>query len=76
MDNLNFTFKAYSDNDKIVVHVKMDGAEAVFRYTDPEAVALLAENMSPILEYAIDDYTLSKKFKQQLNDELEDWLNN
>lgn len=76
MDKLNFSFKAYSENNNIVVHVKMDGAEAVFRYTDPDAVAILAENMSVILDYAVDDYTLSKKFKQQLNDELEDWLNN
>jgi hypothetical protein len=75
VDDLNFSFRAYSENDKIVVHVKMEGAEAVFRYTDTEAVSILAQNMGAILDYAVDDYTLSKKFKQQLNDELEDWLN-
>jgi len=76
VDNLNFKFRAYSEDDKIVVHVKMEGAEAVFRYNDAVAVATLAENMGDILEYAIDDYTINKKFKQQINDELEDWLNN
>jgi hypothetical protein len=76
MDNLNFRFRAYAENENVVVHIKMDGAEAVFRYTDPDAVATLAENMGPILEYAIDDYTLSKNFKNQINNELEEWLKN
>lgn len=76
MDDLNFSFRAYSENDNIVIHVKTDGAEAVFRYTDADAVSALAENMGAILDYAVDDFTLSKKFKKQIDDELEDWLNN
>jgi hypothetical protein len=74
MDELDFVFKAYSENNKIIIHIKMDDAEAIFRYTDPESIAKLAENMSNILEYVIDDYDLREKFKQQLEDDLDDWL--
>lgn len=74
MDNLEFRFKAYSENDKVIIHVKMDGAEAIFKYDDPEAVAHLAGNMKEIIEYAIDDYMLQEKFKEQLETGLDEWL--
>lgn len=74
MDNLNFKFKAYQDEDKVVVHVVVDGAEAIFRYNDADSVALLAENMKYMIDYAIEDYVLNKKFKEQIDNDLQDWL--
>ena len=76
MDNIKFKFKAYQENKNIVVHVIVDGAEAIFRYSDPEAVSAIAENMKQILDYAIEDYLIRKKFKDQLENELDDWLKN
>lgn len=75
MDDLNFKFKAYADGDEIVVKVLVDGAQAEFRYTDPESVGVLAANMKYILDYAVEDYVLNKRFKKQLEDELEEWIN-
>ena len=75
-DDLNFKFKAYADGDSIIVHIKVDGAEAKFMYTDEESVALLASNMKYILDYALEDYILNKKFKEQIDNNLEEWLNN
>ena len=74
MDELGFTFRAYAEDDKIIVHVKIDGAEAIFRYTDADAIAKLALNMKDIIDYAVDDYLLRKTFKDQLDNELDDWL--
>ena len=74
MDDLNFKFRAYADGDKIVVHVTIDGAEAVFRYSDEESIGILAANMEHIIEYAVEDYMLNKKFKQQLETGLDEWL--
>lgn len=74
-DDINFKFKAYADGDSIIVHVKVDGAEAKFMYTDEESVAMLASNMKYILDYALEDYTLNKKFKAQIDNDLEGWLN-
>jgi hypothetical protein len=75
VDDLSFKFKAFADGNEIVVRVIVDGAQAEFRYTDADSVGLLAANMKYILDYAVEDYMLNKKFKEQLNDELEDWLN-
>lgn len=74
MDDLNFKFRAYSDGDKIVVHVTINGAEAVFRYSNEESIGILAANMEKIIEYAIEDYTLNKMFKKQIETELDEWL--
>ena len=71
---MGFTFRAYAEDDKIIVHVKIDGAEAIFRYTDSDAIAKLALNMKDILDYAVDDYVLRKTFKDQIDNELDDWL--
>lgn len=73
-DDINFKFKAYADGDSIIVHIKVDGAEVKFMYTDEDAVAALASNMKYILDYAIEDYVLNKKFKEQIDNDLEGWL--
>jgi len=75
VDNLKFRFKAYKDHDKVVVHIVVDGAEAIFRYNNPDAVSMIAENMKQILDYAIEDYMVREKFKDQIENELEEWIN-
>lgn len=74
MDNLNFKFKAYSDGEDIVIRVIIDGAQAEFRYSDPESIAILAENMRYIIDYAVEDYTLNKNFKYQIENDLQEWI--
>lgn len=74
MNDFKFKFKAYKENEKIVVHIVVDGAEAIFRYSDPSAISLIAENMGQMLDYAIEDYMVREKFKDQIENELHEWI--
>jgi hypothetical protein len=74
VDNLNFKFKAYADDKDIVICVIIDGAQAEFRYTNLESIATLAENMKYIIDYAVEDYTLNKNFKYQIENDLQEWI--
>lgn len=73
-DDINFKFKAYAEGENIIVHIKVDGAEVKFIYTNEESVAALASNMKYILDYALEDYILNKKFREQIDNDLEGWL--
>lgn len=75
MDNLNFKFSAYQEDEKIIVTISMDGAKAMFVYTDVDSMSVLVENIQKILNYAIDDFLLREKFKDQIDNELDNWIN-
>jgi hypothetical protein len=75
-DKYQVKMSAYQEGEKVVIKVTLDDAQLVMKYEDKNSMSVLAENLEKILEYMWTDYLVRKEFNEQLENELDDWLDN
>jgi hypothetical protein len=75
MDEYQVRMSAHSEGEKIVIKVNLDDAEMIMKYKNKDSISVLAGNVDKILDYMWTDYLVRKEFSEQLNNELDDWLN-
>ena len=76
MEQYNVKMSANLEKDgTVVIIVSTTNASMVMRYKDKEEIAVLASNLEKILDYMWTDYLVRKEFSEQIENELEDWLN-
>ena len=75
-DKYQVKMSAYQEGEKVVIKVTLDDAQLVMKYEDKNSMSVLAENLEKILEYMWTDYLVRKEFSEQLENELDDWLDN
>lgn len=67
---------AHQEGDKTVIKVTLDDAEMIMKYKNKDSISVIAGNLDRILEYMWTDYLVRKEFSEQLENELDDWLEN
>ena len=76
MEQYNVKMSANLEKDgTVVIIVSTTNASMVMRYKDKEEIAVIASNLEKILDYMWTDYLVRKEFSEQIENELEDWLN-
>jgi hypothetical protein len=75
-DKYQVKMSAYQEGEKVVIKVTLDDAQLVMKYEDKNSMSVLAENLEKILEYMWTDYLVRKEFSEQIENELDDWLDN